>query len=257
MKHATIGMLFLLFVGFTVDQAAAQWGTVTGQFVVKGNVVLLKPLVVTKDNAFCGNQLNDPLLTVGPKNELQDVALWLYLDRGDKAPTPHPMYAALAKKQVDVVNRGCLYEPQVALAVTGQNVKFSNQDPIAHNFKVEGFANGGLNNLVPAAGNFVHAFNDEERYPMNAGCTIHPWMKSFIVVRESPYMAVTDNLGNFKIENLPVGKHKLQIWHGKSGVIKEVTLGGKTLKDRKGVIEINVQPGQNNLGVITVDAAKL
>jgi len=260
MRLTHVAMLTLTVLGvFAQDLAAQQWGTVTGRFVVKGNLANPPaPLPLPANVAgFCGNRVPNPLVRIGPKNELQGVAVWLYLDRGQKAPQPHPMYAPLKKKPVEIANRGCLYEPHVATVRPGQTVHFVNADPVPHNFKVEGFANPGINFLVPVGAKQVHVFGDEERYPMNASCAIHPWMSAKIVIRESPYMAVSDEEGKFTIENLPVGTRKFQIWHELPGNIKEVTLGGQALKDRKGIVELDVQPGQNDLGDIVIDAGQL
>ncbi|QDU74172.1 hypothetical protein Pan97_11770 [Bremerella volcania] len=259
MRLTNILMLTLIVLGiFAQDLFAQQWGTITGRFVVKG--VAAKPPAMNMPAAVagvCPGPLANPQLRVGPKNELQDVAVWLYLDRGEDAPEPHPMYAPLRNMPVQISNKVCLYEPHVATIQPGQTVQFVNADPIPHNFKVEGFANAGINFLVPVNGMQPHIFQAEERYPMNASCAIHPWMNAKIVIRESPYMAVSDKNGKFTIENLPVGTHKFQIWHEIPGNIKEVTLGGKVLKDRKGVVEIEVKPGQNDLGDIVIDAGLL
>lgn len=260
MKLTNAAILTLTVLGiFAQDLFAQQWGTVTGRFVVQGKVAAKPaPLGLPANVAgFCGNQVPNPVLRIGPKNELQDVALWLYLDRGDEAPQSHPKYEAMKQKAVEVTNIGCLYEPHVAMVRPGQTVDFVNLDPVQHNFKVEGFSNAGINFLVPVGQKQAHVFADEERYPMNASCAIHPWMTAKIVIRESPYMAVSDQNGKFTIEDLPVGKHKFQVWHELPGNIRELTLGGKVSKDRKGVVEIQVNPGQTNLGDIVIDAGLL
>ncbi|PQO34499.1 hypothetical protein DTL21_13350 [Bremerella cremea] len=255
MRTAKFAVLLLGILGLMTQNASAQqWGTVTGRFVVNGKPNNLKDLTVTQDNQFCGNKIPDPALQVDSEGNLKDAALWLFLDRGDKAPDPHPMYAAKVKETVVVDNKDCLYDPQVALVCTGQEIEFKNSDPIPHNFKIDGFSNGGINTLVPAGGSMKKKFNSEEKSPMMAGCTIHGWMKSRIVMRDSPYMAVSGENGKFTIENLPVGKHQFQVWHPVSNYVKEMKIDGKTVKDRKGIIEIDVKPGNNDLGDIVIDA---
>ncbi|PQO27745.1 hypothetical protein [Blastopirellula marina] len=258
MRTAKFAVLLLGVLGFLSQNAfGQQWGTVKGRFVVNGKVKELADLVVTQDKQFCGNKLPDPALHVDKDGNLQDAALWLYLDRGAKAPDPHPMYTDKMKQTVVVDNKNCLYAPQVALVCAGQEIEFKNSDPIPHNFKIDGFKNNGINQLVPAGGSIKHTFNAEESAPMNAGCTIHGWMKSHIVMRESPYMAVSAENGTFTIENLPVGKHQFQVWHPIANYVKEMKINGKTVKDRKGIIEIDVQPGDNNLGDIEIDSKLL
>ena len=258
MKIMQLGLMLLTVLAFGVQGAQAEdWGTVTGRFVVQGMAPTLPPDEITKDAQFCGAKLPNPSIKVGADGGLQNVAVWLYLDRGDKAPDPHPSYAEKAKEPVVIDNKACLYSPHVVSVVVGQPVEFVNSDPIPHNFKIEGFKNAGMNNLVPVGGSFKHKFTEEERYPMNASCSIHPWMAGKIVVRESPYMAVSGEDGTFTIENLPVGKHKVQIWHEVPGNVKEMTVGGKVEKNRRGVLEIEVKAGDNDLGDIQIDAGLL
>ena len=258
MKKTQLALMLLAVIGLCAQSAVAQeWGTVKGRFVVNGNVAMPEAMTVTKDAEFCGPKLPDPSIMVGEKNGLQNVAMWLYLDRGDDAPAVHPDYAAEAKQPVVIDNKACLYAPHIATVMVGQPVEFKNSDPIPHNFKVEGFANAGMNNLVPVGGVYEHKFDSEERYPMNASCSIHPWMSAKIVVRELPYMAVTGEDGSFEIKNLPVGEHKLQVWHEVPGTIKEMTIGGEKVKDRKGLLEITVKAGENDLGDISIDAGDL
>ncbi|GAA4425931.1 hypothetical protein [Bremerella cremea] len=258
MKSTQLGLMLLAAIGLSAQTAAAQeWGTVTGRFIVDGKVATLPADEVTKDAGFCGAKLPNQTLTVSEDGGLKNVAVWLYLDRGQDAPAVHPSYAEATKKPVVIDNKACLYEPHISAVVVGQPVEFKNSDPIPHNFKVEGFANAGMNNLVPVGGVFEHKFDSEERYPMNASCSIHPWMTAKIVVRELPYMAVSAEDGTFTIENLPVGKHKLQVWHEIPGTVKEMQVGGKKVKDRKGLLEIEVKAGQNDLGNLVIDAGDL
>jgi hypothetical protein len=68
-------------------------------------------------------------------------------------------------------------------------------------------------------------------------------------------MAATAADGTFAIKNIPAGKHAFQFSHGKLGYLRTVTIGGKTLKDIKGLHELEIKPGENNLGDIVIDAA--
>lgn len=259
MRSAMQTLLLMVILGLIPQLAYGQnWGTVKGRFVVKGEVKELEDLTITKDNGFCGDKLPDPALQVDKDGNLKDVALWLVVDgRGKKAPEPHPSYAEKMKETVVIDNQKCLYVPQVALICTGQPVEFKNSDPIPHNFSTTTFTNPSINNLVQAGGVLPHEFPDEESGPRPASCTIHSWMKSHMVIRESPYMAVSAEDGTFTIENLPVGKHKFQIWHALTGNAKGLKQDGKKVADRKGIIEIEVKPGENDLGDFDFDAKDL
>jgi len=44
-------------------------------------------------------------------------------------------------------------------------------------------------------------------------CNVHPDMAGYIIVSPTPYFAVTDKTGAFKIENVPNGSYKLTAWN--------------------------------------------
>ncbi|UUO08047.1 hypothetical protein M4951_06950 [Blastopirellula sp. J2-11] len=256
--HFSSALLLALCVSSAVS--AAGWGTITGKFVVDGKVAPPEALVITKDKAVCDKNppLVDESLLVGPNGGLKNVCVWLSLGRRDPQPPVHPNYEATANDTIEVDNLACAYVPHVVVVRPSQKVEFKNSDPIAHNFKVDGFANNPFNTLVPAGGSFVHQFPSEERVPMVAACAIHPWMTGFIVVKEAPYVAVSAEDGTFTIENVPAGDWNFQFWHTSGGYLSEVKMGGKTEKDRKGEYEIKVVDGKaTDLGVITVAADKL
>jgi hypothetical protein len=48
-------------------------------------------------------------------------------------------------------------------------------------------------------------------------CNVHPWMRAFVFVFASPYYAVTNTAGDFKLRNLPPGTYTIEAWHEKYG----------------------------------------
>ncbi len=256
MKTVYAALLTLIVLGFVAQDAfAQQWGTITGRFVVKGQPAALPALAVPRRvAAICADPLVDPRLRIGKNDGLKDVAVWLYVDRGQATPEPHSMYDALKKMPVEIASEGCLYKPQISIVQTGQAVEFMNADPVLHNFNIAGFANAAFNFLLKPGEKRSRVFTVEERYPMDVMNGIFPWMTASVIVRESPYMAVSDEEGNFTIENLPVGTHKFQVWHKLPGTIYRMEIGGEVSKDRKGIVEVAVRPGENDLGEIIIDA---
>ena len=60
-------------------------------------------------------------------------------------------------------------------------------------------------------------------------CDIHSWMKSYQLILDHPYAAVTDENGAFEIPNLPAGKHEFVIWQESGGRLEKeyaVTIKG-------------------------------
>ena len=53
-------------------------------------------------------------------------------------------------------------------------------------------------------------------------------MLSWLVLRDDPYVGVSDKDGKFTIKNLPVGTWTFVAWQSKSGFVKDVNVGGNT-----------------------------
>jgi hypothetical protein len=42
-------------------------------------------------------------------------------------------------------------------------------------------------------------------------------MHGWLVATETPYFAVTDKSGTFKLDNVPAGSYTVEVWHEKLG----------------------------------------
>ena len=69
-------------------------------------------------------------------------------------------------------------------------------------------------------------------------------------------MAVSDENGQFTIENLPVGDWEFQVWH-ESGWVDSAKLKGKTVKWNRGRMKQKIAAGANDLDQILVPASVL
>ncbi|MCP4193245.1 MAG: hypothetical protein GY768_21755 [Planctomycetaceae bacterium] len=253
MRHLTFAIVLLGFL-FSALPVQAQWGTLTGQFIYDGKAPTPQPAKINKDVAVCGkHKLVNEDLVVNPDNGgIQNIVLFLYVKRGKKAPQPHPDYAATANNEVVLDNSNCRFEPHVALLRTTQTLVVGNKDTVGHNTKVDVLKNIPINPIVPASKSIKQKFPKEERLPALVSCSIHPWMSARVLIRESPYMAVTDKDGKFSIKDLPVGKHTFQVWQEAAGYVSSVTVDGKKTKWSKGRFDYTVNDGENDMGVIKV-----
>ncbi|MGI9471871.1 MAG: hypothetical protein ACR2NZ_10085 [Rubripirellula sp.] len=75
---------------------------------------------------------------------------------------------------------------------------------------------------------------------------IHPWMKGYVILRDTPYMAVSDEDGFLQLKNLPVGTHKVRFWHERVGWFRDVNYAGPKV-DRRGCLEVEIEPGANEI----------
>ena len=250
LKNATMSGLTLWMVCLLAGFAQAEWASVSGTFVYGGDAPEAKLLKPSKDKQFCGKDKipNEKLLVDPDSKGIRDIVI--YVRKKPKAI--HPQFAADAGDQVRIDNSQCRFEPHVLLLRTTQTLVVGNLDTIGHNSKIDTFGNAPINPIVPAGGNIKHQFKESERLPAKVSCSIHPWMSAILVIKDHPYMAVTDPDGNFTIDNLPQGeKLELQFWHEAAGYVKNIAEAPVEIS-KKGRTKITLT-GNLNLGTMTVD----
>lgn len=113
-----------------------------------------------------------------------------------------------------------------------------NSSPVTHNVRWEPantVKNKGDNQTI-TSGHTVEIPNlKQDRLPMTIACSIHPWMKCYVRMFDSPYFAITGDDGRFEIKLAPVGKYRLFVWHE--------GCGWKGGKDGSKGEEIDIKPG--------------
>lgn len=236
---------------------AAEWGDLTAKFVLDGTAPTPAPVQVTKDQEVCGkHKLVDESLVVNPQNKgIANVVVFLYLGRGEKPPAAHDSYKESATKSVLLDNANCRFAPHVVALRTKQPLVVGNSDPVGHNTNITTLRNPPQNVLVPANGKLNMTFGVEESLPAPVACNIHPWMKGYVVIKEHPYVGVSDADGVVTIKNLPAGDWTFQVWQEKAGYITEATVGGKPTKWERGRVKQAIKAGANDLGEIKLKAA--
>ena len=240
----------LLFAG---EAAAQEWGDLTGQFLYDGKAPVAKLLSVTKDVEVCAKHaLKDESLVVNPKNSgVANIVIALYRKRGGKKPKIHPAYKPGTEVIAD--NLKCRFAPHVIPLWTRQVLLIKNSDSVGHNTKIDTLKNKAFNKTLSAGGQEKVSFKKAEKVPVSISCSVHPWMRSWLVVKDTPYVAVTDKDGKFTIKNLPAGKWTFQVWHEKAGYVsKVINSEGKKKKWKRGRVKVTVKAGSNDLGVFKI-----
>jgi hypothetical protein len=229
-----------------------DWGDLKARFVYDGEPPERKPLKITADIDFCGKQeILEEDLVVHPGNHgVANVIAWLYLRPGEPMPAIHPAYAETAEADVDLDAKGCRFEPHVCLLRTTQTLILRNRNPIGDSAKIDMLSNPGINITIPVGGAIRHQVQRAERLPARVSCSVHPWESGWLLVKEHPYMAVSNEAGELAIENLPTGTWTFQFWHEKSGYVNEVKRDGQPSSWKRGRIDIEIQPGGNDLGEV-------
>ena len=107
---------------------------------------------------------------------------------------------------------GCLYHPHVIGAQVGQKVIFLNSDPVLHNVRTIAEANTPFNDMMPTKDMRVEKTFDKPEVMVRAKCDVHPWMAAFVGVVPHPFFAVTNDAGEFTLNNVPEGDLELEAW---------------------------------------------
>ncbi len=243
-RKNSLGMLTISLVLATVAPATgADWGSLKGRLIVDGSVAAPAALNVNKDTEFCGqNKLLDETIEVGEGGGLANAFVFLYLKRG-KSVDVHPDLASSGSEPAVVDNKGCRFEPHVLLLRTQQTLEIRNSDSVGHNTNFQTLSNPAFNETIPASGSITKMFEKQESYPSNVVCNIHPWMKSFVLVRDNPYMTISGADGSFEISNMPAGELEFVFWHESKGNLKDVALGEAGKTDRKGRAKLEIPAG--------------
>ena len=132
-------------------------------------------------------------------------------------------------KPVVMDQKALLFQPHVMAVQLGATVQFLNSDKVQHNIFWPAIS--GNKKLSHNMGTWPtgeeRAFKFDTAGVVPLLCNVHPEMSGYIVVSPTPYFALTDASGNFKIEGVPDGRYTVSAWHeGMKIQSKPVTVSG-------------------------------
>jgi hypothetical protein len=219
---------------------AADWGELEGKFVYEGTRPLPTKIDVSKDVECCGSSnLVDESLLVDEHGGIANILIYV----STKDVKVHPEAASEIDNTVLLQAKSCRYDPRILpFWYPHQALTTTNSDNCAHSPNLcvpAGLTQLSPNLLAPVLNNV--RFRRESSYPFPVVCNIHPWMKAYVMPRNTPYFAVSAADGTIKIANLPVGELELRVWHERTGFLDAP---GWT----RGRFKFDVKTGFNKLG---------
>lgn len=137
-------------------------------------------------------------------------------------------------EKVTIDQKGLLFQPHIAAVQVGATVDFLNSDKVAHNIFWPAIS--GNKKLSHNLGTWPSGEKREFKFD-NPGvvpllCNVHPEMSAYIIVSPTPYYALSDADGNYKIANVPDGQYTVAAWHeGMKPQSKPVKVAGDTTAD--------------------------
>ena len=182
-------------------------GSISGTVKYKGTAAAPKKLEVSKDKEVCGKTPKvDQSLVVNNGNLANAVVTITDIKSGKK----------IDAKKVTLDQKNCEYQPHVLAVPAGSTVEILNPDGILHNVHSYSKVNSPFNMAQPKFKKNLDVKIDKPE-AIEIKCDVHGWMHGWLVATESPYVAVTDNSGNFKLTDVPPGSYTVEVWHEKLG----------------------------------------
>ena len=237
MKKIVTGMICAAaMVGFGSTAQAGKYkvvdvkdgGSISGKVAAGDVVSKTKSFTISKDPQICGTGTRDVPLVEVNNGVVKNAVVYLVKVKQGKA-FPKEL------ESVKLNQKGCAFIPAFSVMANGGKLTAVNSDKTLHNihtYELIGKARRTVMNVSqPNAGDTVtKKVKMRKGTGMKIECDAHDFMHGFMFVAKSPYFAVVDDKGEFKIDNIPAGKYKVRLWQGFLGEIKggevEVKAGG-------------------------------
>ena len=213
--------------------------------VIEGTVTLDGPvpepkgfnLITFPDPQYCGRISNGRgwrLLhdfVVGSNGGLKDAIVLL---EGVEAGKPFEVSVPLIEA------RDCMFQPFMTIVRNGHAVEVVNMDPVMHD--IQGYETSleagarvlfntplvmnhqhnrgdlhAIHNHAPGKSLVGPIYLNKGRRTFYMQCGFHAYMESWAMAVNNPYYALTDENGNFSLEQVPPGTYQLVVWHPQTG----------------------------------------
>jgi len=159
---------------------------------------------VNKNRDVCGDSKESEVLVLGVERGVRGGVILLEgVTRGKKP-----------EGEVVLDNHRCVFVSHVSAVMVGERARVKNSDAILHN--THGFLGKPtvFNLALPNRDQMIDITKRLTRPGViRVVCDAHPHMTAWMIVHDSPYYAVTDERGAFRIEGIPPGSYKVTMWH--------------------------------------------
>ena len=222
------------------ENGESEWGTLTGRFVARGEVVDLPAVAFPVGHP---PVVDESLVVDDETRGISNIVVWL--DEGfSKALPIHPSYERSPRDVVELSATSVRFSPRVTPLRVGQPLVLRNVDTVGSGFTIDSRPPVAI--VLHAGQSHEHVIETPHRLPLPVVSGIHPWKRAWIMPLNHPYVAVTDSDGSFEIENIPTGKRVFRFWHERLGFLSEFRR-----------IAVTIESGRNDFGVVQLDVDQL
>jgi len=182
----------------------ADGGVVAGVVRFTGTPPKLEPLAVNKNRDVCGDRKDSEALVLGPDLGVRgSVVLVEGVARGKKPGA-----------ELVLDNNRCVFVAHVTAAMTGEKARVKNSDAILHSTHGSAGKPTVFNLALPGRDQMIDITRRLTRPGViRVVCEAHPHMLAWMIVHDSPYYAVTDERGAFRIDGILPGRYTVTMWH--------------------------------------------
>ncbi len=154
-----------------------------------------------------------------PAKELKETVVYL---TGGSPGAGTPKTAVMNQKHLRFI-------PHVLAVTVGDSVKYENSDTVSHNVFSPDISPYNLGTFKPGESR-THTFDQPGAYTQL--CSLHPEMLAYVYVAPTPYHAVVQPDGTFRIRDVPAGDWQVAIWsvHLKAAAQPVTVAAGKTAR---------------------------
>ena len=204
-----MALLFAYALGGSFMVPGAAWaGAIKGAVRFTGPPIERMMLPVTADQYVCGKEKESEALMLSAIKGIRNAVVSLR-----NPPVGAKWPGSVPRVQID--QKQCVYVPHVILVPVGGTVEFLNGDRLLHNLHSMSIENRSFNRTQPTGRTIPIVFTKAEI--VRVDCDLHPWMRTWVVVAKHPFYVITDERGEFMLDNVPAGKYTLQVWQENLG----------------------------------------
>ncbi len=181
---------------------SGQTGSLSGVVSLAEAGVLRDRFPIERDQAVCGaTHINTALPGTG--GGVRGCVIWL---DGVTTVTASSPLDTVVMDQVS-----CTFTPHIVQTRPGAPIRIHNSDATLHNFHVIGNEGSVINEVQPE-GAPPREIRIRKPGIYRVICDVHPWMRGFISIKAHPYFVLTDESGEFTINDIPPGTYTLKLW---------------------------------------------
>jgi plastocyanin len=196
----------------------ANGGSIAG--TIKAAEMVIDPTKKTETDLpeeikICGTEFKMNKFVISPDLGLKNVIVALQ---------DVPKGKAMPKENLHIDIRNCQFQPLTAVAFKGAHFVVQNSDPIFHNISmglIMKHRRSMVYNLALPNQNMAIKKPVRRTGMYNVKCDAHKWMRAYIFAADNPYVALTDENGQFEITDIPSGEYAVLVWHEGFGEVKK------------------------------------